>query len=469
MAFHEFAHALHPAAPYPAAPGRPVVPSGHDARDGGVSAGAAPAPATPAPPAVPVPSAAPVAVPRWLLVLLTAIGPASFQIFLPSLPAIQADFGVSPGVAQLALSLSMLGIAGATLAYGSLADRFGRRPVLVAGMGLLLAGSLVCATAPAVEVLIAGRVVQAAGGASGMVVTRAIVMDLHGRERAGQVMAGLLAAMMVAPMLATPLGGLLDDTLGWRANFLVIGTAASATLALVVSRLPETRAVACAPPATGLWAGYRRLFASRCFNGYAFQGAFAMAAFTAFATAAPYALMGRPGLSATRVGLAFVFVSAGFAAGSLTASRMPASFRLWRRALVGSAAALAATGAALALALAGVWTAWALVAPAAAFAFATGITMPASQAGAIGAVPQLSGTASGLSGFLGTLAAAGATQVVGALSDGTPVPVAAGMAALAAASLVAAAVAFRRVEPAARVAPAGAGRGGRGDKVPRHP
>lgn len=263
--------------------------------------------------------------------------------------------------------------------------------------------------------------------------------------------------MMVAPMLATPLGGLLEDALGWRANFLAIATAALVTLALVVLRLPETRAVACAPPATGLLAGYRRLFASRCFNGFAFQGAFAMAAFTAFATAAPYALMGRPGLSATRVGLAFVFVSAGFAAGSLAAARMPASSGLWRRVLVGAAVALAAAGAALALALAGVWTAWALVVPAAVFAFATGITMPASQAGAIGAVPSFSGIASGLSGFLGTLIAAGATQVVGALSDGTPVPVAAGIAALAAA-----AAAFRRVEPAAGAALAGAGRGGGG-------
>ena len=398
----------------------------------------------PAPAATPVAADHPAA-PRWLLVLLTAIGPASFQIFLPSLPSIQAGFGVSTGTAQLALSLSMLGIAVATLAYGSLADRFGRRPVLLAGMALLVLGSLLCAAAPTIEALIAGRIVQAAGGASGMVVTRAIVLDLYGRERAGRVMAGLLAAMMIAPMLATPLGGVLDDTVGWRANFGVIAAAGLATLAAVAWRLPETRCTDCALVSEGFAADARRLLRSRCFEGFALQGAFAMAAFVAFTTAAPYALTGSGGLSATQVGLAFVLVSAGFAAGSLLATRLPDALALWRRALIGSAVALAAAGAALALALGGVWAPWALIGPAALFALATGVTMPASQAGAIGAIPQLSGTASGLAGFMGTLVGALATQVVGALSDGTPVPVAVGMAGLAAASLLAAVVAFRPV------------------------
>ena len=267
----------------------------------------------PAAPPGPGASAAPAhpAAPRWLLILLTAIGPASFQIFLPSLPSIQAGFAVSTGTAQLALSLSMGGIAVATLAYGSLADRCGRRPVLLAGMALLVLGSLICATAPSIWVLIAGRIVQAAGGASGMVVTRAIVLDVYGRERAGRVMAGLLAAMMIAPMLATPLGGLLDDAVGWRVNFGVIAAAGLATLAAVAWRLPETRCTTCAVVWEGFLGDARRLLSSRCFEGFALQGAFAMSAFVAFTTAAPYALTVAGGLSATQVGLAFVLVSAG--------------------------------------------------------------------------------------------------------------------------------------------------------------
>jgi DHA1 family bicyclomycin/chloramphenicol resistance-like MFS transporter len=276
------------------------------------------------------------------------------------------------------------------------------------------------------------------------VLARAVVLDLHGRDGAAKVMAGLLAAMMVAPMLATPLGGALNDLVGWRANFLVIGAAAVATLSLVALRLPETRAAAAAdaPSAAGVLVDYRRLLGSRDFNGFAFQGAFAMAAFTAFTTAAPYAFAHTLGMSATTIGLSFVVVSRGFAAGSLLAMRLPAGVALWRRALWGSVAGLLAAGAASALAWAGVWSLWALILPAAGFALATGITMPASQAGAIGAVRGLAGTASGLSGFLGTLLAAAATQVVGLLSDGTPMPVAGAMALLAAASCGAAALAF---------------------------
>lgn len=391
---------------------------------------------------------APVTAPRWLLVLLTAIGPTSFQIFLPSLPSIRDTFGVSAGTAQLALSLSMLGIAVSALGYGSLADRFGRRPVLIAGMGLLLAGSLTCAAATSIEMLIVGRIIQATGGASGMVVTRAIVLDVYGQKRSGQVLAGLLAAMMIAPMLATPLGGLLNDTLGWRTNFLTVALAGAATLGFVFFRLPETlrrKHEGKEPRRSGdLIAGYRQLFASRCFNGFAFEGAFAMAAFVTFTTAAPYALSGVLGLSATQTGLSFVVVSIGFAGGSLIAARLPATLSLPRRAIVGSVVGLAAACAGMLLAISGVWTVAALIGPAAAFGLATGITMPASQAGAIGAVPALAGTASGLSGFLGTFVAAGATQVMGLLSDGTPLPVMIGMSVLAAASLAATLLAFRR-------------------------
>ncbi len=148
----------------------------------------------------------------------------------------------------------MLSIALATLAYGRLADRFSRRPVLLTGMMLLLGGSALCAMVPGIEWLIAGRIVQAAGGASGIVVTRAIVLDSYGRERAGQVMAGLLAAMMIAQMLATPLSGVLNDHRGWHANFLATGAAAGGVRLLAAWLLPETRRVDWVPSAAGLLA-----------------------------------------------------------------------------------------------------------------------------------------------------------------------------------------------------------------------
>lgn len=376
--------------------------------------------------------------PRRLLIALSAIGPASFQIFLPSLPAIRETFGISAGTAQLALSLSMLGIALATLAYGGLSDRFGRRPLLLAGMALLTAGSLVCAAAPSIEVLILGRIVQAAGGASGMVVTRAVVLDVYGREASGRVMAGLLAAMMIAPMLATPLGGFLNDAASWRANFLVIAAAGAAAFTLTALRLPETASLEGASGRGSPLAGFGKLLRSREFDAFAFQGAFGMVAFTVFMTSAPYALSGALGLTAAQVGYAFVAISAGFAAGSLLAARLPDALTYARRVRIGSVLGFAATAAGLAAALSGQWSLWWVLAPMAAYGVTLGVTMPASQAGAVGAEPTLAGTASGLSGFLGTALAAAATQVAGLAANGTPVPVAIGVCAAALASLGAA-------------------------------
>ena len=107
--------------------------------------------------------------PRLFLVTLvaaTALGPLAMQIFLPSLPLIQSDLGVSAATAQLVLSLSMVAISFSLLVYGPLSDRFGRRPLLILGLALFLVGSLVGAIAPNIATLVAGRTIQAVGGAA---------------------------------------------------------------------------------------------------------------------------------------------------------------------------------------------------------------------------------------------------------------------------------------------------------------
>ncbi|HEX8376092.1 MAG TPA: MFS transporter, partial [Geminicoccaceae bacterium] len=146
-----------------------------------------------------------------VLVVATALGPLAMQIFLPALPAIQDGFGVDAATAQLTLSLSALSIAVATLFYGPLSDRLGRRPALLGGLVIYLAGSLLCGVATSIGWLIFGRIVQAAGGCAGIVLTRAIVRDLYERDEAASMLAYVTMAMVTAPILAPALGGVLTD------------------------------------------------------------------------------------------------------------------------------------------------------------------------------------------------------------------------------------------------------------------
>ena len=162
------------------------------------------------------------------------------QILLPALPIIKETFQVSNDVAQLTLSLSMLAIALGTLFYGPLSDKYGRKPVMLLGLSITIAGSLFCYFANTIELLILGRFIQSFGGAVGLVLARAIVRDVYGGQEAARVIATLVMVMVVIPMLSPALGGELMLRLGWESVFVVIALASMLILALLVKSLPET-------------------------------------------------------------------------------------------------------------------------------------------------------------------------------------------------------------------------------------
>jgi DHA1 family bicyclomycin/chloramphenicol resistance-like MFS transporter len=393
------------------------------ARDAPVAAGSAVTPVSP--------------VFMALLVGMTALAPLSMQIFVPALPAIQRGFGVSTGMAQLALSLSILANAIATLSYGPLSDRFGRRPVVLGGLSLFVVGSLMCTVAPPIGLLILGRIVQAAGGAAGMVIARAIVRDLYDRDRAAAAIAYLTMAMVVAPMLAPSVGAILMGLSDWRAIFVALTVIGILLVWGTQLRLVETRAGGSGGSGWGsLLAGGGRLLRSPAFLGYVLQTAFSMSMFFAFVSGAPYFIIDVLGRPALEYGLYFMLVSVGYMSGNFTAARITRRVGIDRMILIGSALSLVGTSLVAGLLLSLPWAPVLLFGPMMLTSYANGLAMPNGQAGAISVDPALAGTASGVAGFAQLLCAALVSQAVGMVQNGTPYPMLAFMVGCAALSLL---------------------------------
>jgi MFS transporter, DHA1 family, multidrug resistance protein len=176
-----------------------------------------------------------------LLVAMTGVAPISLYMLVPALPVLAATFGRDISIAQMTVSLYMVGIACSQIIMGPLSDRFGRRPVLLAGLGLMVVASVGCLLAETLPQLIAARFLQALGGATGMVVSRAIIRDLYPRERVGAMISLVIAVMMIAQMLSPLTGGLLEIAFGWRAIFYAITAASILVATSIALALPETR------------------------------------------------------------------------------------------------------------------------------------------------------------------------------------------------------------------------------------
>lgn len=195
----------------------------------------------PTPPA-PNPEVAP---PVWLLALLVAIasvGPMSLNIVTPALPGIALALRSDVETVQLALSLYLVTMGISQLVLGTLADRLGRRPVLIGGFMLAVVASLAAIWAGSISALVVARVLQAFGASAGIVMSRAIIRDLYDRERAASMIGWVTMAIMVVPMIVPPLGGFLDTEFGWPSIFICIAAFAATVLTLVCIALPETLA-----------------------------------------------------------------------------------------------------------------------------------------------------------------------------------------------------------------------------------
>jgi DHA1 family bicyclomycin/chloramphenicol resistance-like MFS transporter len=250
-----------------------------------------------------------------LLVAMTGVAPISLYMLVPALPMLATTFGRDISVAQMTVSLYMVGIACSQIVMGPLSDRFGRRPVLLAGLGLMVAASAACIFAETLPQLIAARFLQALGGATGMVVSRAIIRDLYSRERISSMISLVIAVMMIAQMLSPLTGGLLETAFGWRSIFYVI-TAASLVIAVAIAlALPETRRAR--TEAGGFRGDVGSLLKSRAFIGYMLCQVLASQIIFAFAGGGPYIVVMQMGRSSAEYGAWFATTAFAYLIGNV--------------------------------------------------------------------------------------------------------------------------------------------------------
>ena len=345
------------------------------------------------------------------------------QILLPALPVIRTSYSVSTEVAQLTLSLSMLAIAIGTLFYGPMSDKYGRKKIMLLGLGITIVGSVFCFLAPSIELLIAGRFVQAFGGAVGLVLARAIVRDVYGADEAARVIATLVMVMVVLPMLSPALGGELLTRFGIKSVFVVTAILCLLMLALLSWKLPETleEPVPFAGVKSMLYT-FVTLLKSRAFCGYGFCVSFVSVVFFSFISAAPEIMISVLKRPPTEYGYYFIIIPLGFMIGNYVARYFNRTLGINRLITIGASIGVFGIALAIIIQLLGFHQPIALFAPIALAVFGNGITLPNAQAAAINEFPKTAGSASGLTGFLQMSFSAVAAQMVAVIYNGTVYP-----------------------------------------------
>jgi DHA1 family bicyclomycin/chloramphenicol resistance-like MFS transporter len=353
-----------------------------------------------------------------LLALVTAIAPAALHMLVPSLPLLAVTFDTPPGQVQLALTLFLAGIAAGQLIYGPVSDRYGRRPVLLAGLTLFLLGTLLCGLAWSLPVLLVGRVLEAGGGCAGMVLGRAIVRDSYDRDRSASAIAMITMAMSLAPSISPVIGAYLAEWVGWRADFVLLGAIGAAVLALTAARLEETNAAPVSFNIAGMTGSFVLLLRSPAFVGFALATAFTSASWFTFLASAPYLLSEVLRQPPSTYGLMILMPMAAYIIGNGAVARLSVSVGSRRLYLLGLALSLC-SGVMLAVWCIADLTPWALFVPMAISSIGNGLSQPPGMAAALSVYPRIAGAASGLLGFLQMTVAAVGTLMIGLLPQGS--------------------------------------------------
>ncbi|WP_320201537.1 multidrug effflux MFS transporter [Agrobacterium sp. rho-13.3] len=343
------------------------------------------------------------------LVLVAGIPALCMNIFLPSLAAMAVYFQTDYAVMQFAVSGYLAATALLQLAIGPLSDLYGRRPVLMAGLVLMVAATIICALAPNTTVFMAGRLLQAVI-ASGFVLSRAIVRDMVPTDQAASMIGYVTMGMSIVPMVGPAIGGVLNDIAGWQASFVLLALCGIAVLLLVFFDLGETNSQKSASFSAQFHAWPQLLRSSR-FWGYTITSTFSSGLFFAFLGGAPFVGTVLYELTPAMLGMQFFFMASGYMLGNFLSGRYARRVGIPTMMLAGNVISTIGVAGAIALPYLGIDSHYEFFLPLALIGIGNGVTLPSANAGMISVQPHLAGSASGLGGAL-VIAGGAALSVV---------------------------------------------------------
>ncbi len=392
------------------------------------------------------------------LALLLGLQPVSTDLYLPVLPALRESLPASMSGLQLTLSALMVSFGLGQLLLGPLSDRWGRRPVLLAGLAVFVLAGLGGALAQSIGQLIAWRAAQGLGLAAAVVCARAMLRDWYEPQQGARAMARALSGLGLIAMLSPALGGWLAGQLGWRWPLLAIAAVGALALSLIAWRVPESlaRPDPAALQPRRLLANWALVLAHPVFRAYGLMTAMAYATLYSFLAGSAFAFIEVLGLSRERYGLVVASAAGVYVLGTYACRHWLARLSLAQTVRRGALFTLLGSLAVGGLALAGHSAWWSLLLPHWALIFGHGVLQPCGQAGAVGPFPRQAGTAAALAGFLIALAAFGVGALLAQVLDGTLAPLALTMSGLGLATVALAWTLVQRCAVPSQAATAGA-------------
>jgi MFS transporter, DHA1 family, multidrug resistance protein len=368
-----------------------------------------------------------------LLALLMGLQPVLTDVYLPALPLIVSDFAAPMAAVQMTMSALILAFGLMQLVWGPIADRFGRRPVLLLSLALMVVAGLGAALATSMLWLIVWRIAQGATLAAVVVCARAMVRDLYEPLQGAHVMSLALTGLGFIAIASPMAGGLLAGWFGWRACLVAMAACAVVAWLFVALRMPETLAVHNRQALHGraLLRNAGTVLAHPAFRAWALLVAGTYAGLFIILSASSYAYIGVLGFSSAQYGLAMAWGSLIYVSGTFACRRW---LRLYGRAGAVQRGAVFTLAGGLGMAACAFFASppWPVVLLVhSLFTFGHGIHQPCGQAGAVGPFPQMAGVASALAGCVLALVAFAVGLWLGSALDGTLRPLGIGMAAAA--------------------------------------